>query len=156
MYLPSFARSRGSAAGARPAVRPLATIALHNGETFAVALDEENGSYLERCRGERGAPGYAHVVWFETIDGWLIGLNLDHVKAISWASAEPQSPGLNAWDRGHVTMNFATGQRSALPRMSGDEIDRLRGATLMNRRKPPYAFDKVTYITMPAAWLDDE
>ncbi len=169
MYFPTFARSRGIAAGARPPVRSLATVNFHNGESFTVVLDDENGPYLDECLRERRVPGTAHVVWFETVDGCLVGVNLDQVNLISRGGAGLAAPGAGGWDRDHVILHFADKQPVALPRIDGDEIDRLRGATLLNRRRAPYHslpgqadgrvsinLDQVTYITLPASWLDDE
>ena len=168
MYFPSF-RPRGITAGATLSSQSYATVELRNGQAFLLALDPERSAYLRDCLKERGARGRPDLVWFETVDGCLVGLNLDQVNLVSWGGAGIDAAARIDWDHAHVVVHFADGEPVALARINGDEIDRLRGASLPNRRRPPFYtlrapddaevainFEPLTYVTMPAAWLDDE
>jgi hypothetical protein len=148
-------------------VHALATVRLRNGDEFVVAIDEAHEAYLYACLG--GSSDSARVAWFETTDGCFIGLNLAHINAIFWSPPGSAAPGATAWDHHHLVVYFADKQAIELARISGDDIQRLRQATISKHRATAFhtlqgrwsdpvsvSIDSMTYITMPAAWLDED
>ena len=82
--------------------------------------------------------------------------------------ADPAASGPTAWDRAHLVLHTVDREPVRLPRVPGDEIDRLRGATICRQggrfftlgagRECPASFslDSMTYVTLPSSWLDDD
>jgi hypothetical protein len=148
-------------------VHALASVRLRNGDEFVVAVDEANEAYLYACLG--GSSDSARVAWFETTDRCLVGLNLAHLNAIFWSPPPSAAPGATAWDHDHLVVHFADKQAIELLRISGDDIHRLRRATISKHRATAFhtlqgrssdlvsvSIDTMTYITMPAAWLAED
>ena len=138
-----------------------AILRFRDGAEIAVDLDAENGSYLRQCFRR---PGRARFAWFETRDGFLVGANLAAIAAIDWpppgAAATPADTRL---DRDHLVLRFSDGRAQRLSPIAGDDIDRLRGATLRDHGDPPdYACASLASIpvetlvlaTLPSAWMD--
>jgi hypothetical protein len=145
-------------------VHALATVRLRNGDEFVVAVDEANEAYLYACLG--GSSDSARVAWFETTDRCLVGLHLAHLNAIFWSPPSSAAPAATEWDHGHLVVHFADKEAIELARISGDDILRLRRATISKHRATAFhtlqgrssdpvsvSIDTMTYITMPAAWL---
>lgn len=145
------------------------TVHLRNGDRIAIEIDAENGAYLRDDLRKWGSEDIGRVAWFETIDGCLLGLNLTQVTRICWGPPAPAAAEAAAWDRDHVVVHFDNGETIALPRIGGEKIGLLRGATIANRGRAGFHvlpaeqneqmsinLDTLTYVTMPAIWLDDD
>jgi hypothetical protein len=148
-------------------VHALATVRLRNGDEFVVAIDAKNEAYLYACLG--GSSDSARVAWFQTTDGCLIGLNLAHINAIFWSTPGSAAPKATAWDHDRLVVHFTDTPSIELGSISGDDIERLRQATiskhhatafhtLRGRQNDPVSIsiDTMTYITLPAVWLDED
>ena len=160
-------RSRANLASIPEArVHALATVRLRNGDEFVVAIDAKNEAYLYACLG--GSSDSARVAWFQTTDGCLIGLNLVHINAIFWSTPGSAAPKPTAWDHDRLVVHFTDTPCIELGWISGDDIERLRQATiskhhatafhtLRGRQNDPVSIsiDTMTYITLPAVWLGD-
>lgn len=153
-----------SAAETAARVHALAAVRLRNGDEFVAAVDAKNEAYLYACLD--GSSDTARVAWFETTDGCFIGLHLAHINAIFWSPPGSAAPKATAWDRDHLVVHFADKQSLELARISGDDIERLRRATISKHHATAFhtlwgrqnnsvsiSIDTMTYITMPLAGL---
>ncbi len=137
-----------------------AILRFRDGAEIALDIDAENGSYLRDCFRR---PGKARFAWFETRDGFLIGANLAALAAIDWPPAAAATPADRRLDRDHLVLRFGDGRAHLLSPIAGDDIDRLRGATLCDHADPPdYAcadlasipVETLVLATLPSAWMD--
>ena len=143
--------------------RAAVTLRLRNGEELVAELDRENADYISDCLAE----GYdaLRFMWFETIDGCLVGVNLAQLDAVAWNTASARS----SWKQGVIVMRFTDGTSMELPRITGDAIDYLKGATLRTQRGKLFHLlgcpdgqtvsinlATLLYVTLPAAWLDSD
>jgi len=134
-------------------------------ETLVVELDEENAHYIRRRLAVDYEP--AGFIWFETTDGCQRGINLAHVDAVNWKPQGTRTADPLSWRRDCVSLRFSDGAVMELPKIVGETIEYLKGATLRMRRKPfhivHYAdgrtvsinLQNLVWVTMPAAWLDE-
>jgi hypothetical protein len=147
-------------------VHALATVHLRSGDEFVVAIDAKNEAYLYACLG--GSSDSARVAWFQTTDGCFIGLNLAHINAIFWSTPGSAAPMATAWDHDRLVVHFTDTPCIELGWLSGDDIERLRQATISKHHATAFhtlrgqqndpvsiSIDTMTYITLPAAWLGD-
>jgi hypothetical protein len=110
----------------------LAAIHLRNGEEFAVIADVENEAYLYNCL--QGSSDTPRIGWFKTVDGSFVGLNASQVNAIFWYSPDTTAMWPTGFNPENLIAHFFDKESIALPRITGDEIDRLRGATMSKHR----------------------
>ena len=148
-------------------VHALATVRLRNGDEFVVAIDAKNEASLYACLG--GSSDSARVAWFQTTDGCLIGLNLAHINAIFWSTPGSAAPMATAWDHDRLVVHFTDTPSIELGWISGDDIERLRQATISKHHATAFhtlrgqqndpvsiSIDTMTYITLPAVWLGND
>lgn len=140
------------------------TVHLHNGKEFVVAVDAKNEAYLYSCLN--GSNDTARVAWFETVDGCFVGLNIAQINAVFWHVVGPTMQNSTAWDRSLLMVHFADKENIALEQVSGEEIARLRGASMSKHRFTQFHtlhgrgedvsinIETITHVTMPLAWLD--
>lgn len=135
---------------------------LRTGETLRVEVDDENHDYIRGWLKPGCAPAF---IWFETADGCLMGINLAHVEEAVSGAAEPANP--SPWNRDRVVLRFSDGASMQLPKITGETIDYLQGATIRAPRGEhlyglccggetvSLDLDTLMCVTLPAAWLDD-
>jgi hypothetical protein len=163
---PASEHAQASPAAVTKAAPTLAALHLRNGETLVVAVDEKNEAYLYSCL--HGSADTARIAWFETVDRCLIGLNLEQLNAVFWYQPGSTAPAATEWDPIQLVVHFADKEAIALHQITSDTIGRLRGATLSKHRGTAFctlrgrddspvsiSIKNMTYITMPAIWLDE-
>jgi hypothetical protein len=145
--------------------RSTVTFHLRMGEAMLVEVDGENHDYICGCLAE-GCESVGFM-WFETTDGCLRGINLSHVDAVNWKATGSGAADPLSWRHDCVTLRFSDETSMELPRITGETIEYLKGATIRARRKPfhllSYAdgrtvsinLETLMSVTMPAAWLDE-
>jgi hypothetical protein len=156
-----------------PEVGSRAVLHFRDGSELVVDVDVENGSSLRDSfeprifwfqRGNRNKRDFA---WFETINGFLIGVDLAFVSAIEWLPAGIAAPAATPIDRDHLVLRFRDRPALRLSQVFWDDIARLRGATIGKRRGDPFKLTAcfgprvasivtgtLTLATLPAAWMD--
>lgn len=148
----------------RPAVTAdgaRAVLRFRDGAEIAVDIDAENGSYLRQCVRR---PRKARFAWFETRDGFLIGANPAAIAAVDWPPPGATTTAADTrLDRDHLVLRFSDGRAQLLSPIAGDDIDRLRGATLCEHGDPPdytsaslasIPVERLVLATLPSAWMD--
>jgi hypothetical protein len=106
-------------------------------------------------------------IWFETVDGCLVGVNPAHVDAVGWYAADPNAPVQSPWKRDCVVARFSDGASMQLPEIRGQAIEYLKGATIRahhrnsfyllsdaNGRAVSINLETLMCVTMSALWLD--
>lgn len=153
--------------GKGPAVpTSAATFHLRTGEVVCVEVDEENDEYIRGCLAE--GSGAVGLLWFETTDGCFRGINLAYVDAVNWTAAGSLATDPRSWRHDCITMRFSDGTSMELPRITGDTIEYLKGATIRAHKKPFHLLscadgrsvsincENLMSVTMPATWLDED
>jgi hypothetical protein len=164
---PASEQAQASPAAVKKATPKLAAVHFRNGEALLVAVDEKNEAYLYSCL--HGSADTARIAWFETVDGCFVGLNLSQLNAVFWYQPDLMAPAAAEWDPTRFVVHFADKEAIALRQITGDAIDKLRGATLSKHRATAFctlrgradaqvsiSIENMTYITMPATWLDED
>jgi len=164
VWLPATPEHAPALAAVKRAAPKLATVRFCNGEVLVVAVNEKHEAYLYSC--VHGSADTPRIAWFETIDGCFIGLNLAQLNAVFWHQPGSTAPAASDWDPTRLVVHFADKQAIALHQITGDSIERFRGATLSKHRATTFcklcgqddaavsiSIENMTYITMPASWL---
>ncbi len=162
----SLSWTRYRRAAAEPAAEARAVLHFHGGERLVVDVDAENGGHLRAGFDRRGKRPFD---WFETTDGFLIGVDLAAIEAIDWQSPAAPAPAASRLDRDHLVLRFGSGDALRLSQIAADDIDRLRGATvcghaggrfrLEERAGGPAAaipLEGLLFATLPGPWMDAE
>jgi hypothetical protein len=147
---------------------PVATrvaLSFRDGERLVVDVDAENGSYLRAAFARRGRRSFD---WFETRDGFLIGIDLAAIEAIDWHPPAAPAPELSPLDRHHLALRFGRGAVERFEQIAPEDIDRLRGVTIggcAGKRFAPdgagspaasVALQGLELATLPVFWMDAE
>jgi hypothetical protein len=156
---PSRVRAEPAAMTAR------AVLSFCDGERLVVDVDAENAGYLRAAFARRGKHSFD---WFETMDGFLVGVDLGAIETIDWHPPAVSAPVPSRPDRHHLALRFSPGGAERLAQISPDDIDRLRGATIggcagkcfkpncTDAPAAPIPLQRLRLATLPACWMDAE